>query len=274
METDFLHVLHANIDEIDTALFDEKRKRFLTKASAIANTFGVADDFVLETFALVQYKTWLHCRKFFPKEEENANDNPLIDLLIWNTVREKLKNQRLSTKALTDELTGIFNRRAFEIALKRRAKNFVRQAYRSNECPFSLIFYDLDHFKKINDSFGHPIGDTVLKEVTNTVLGQLRPTDFLARYGGEEFVIIVEGNSQSAFDIAERIRERITMIQVEKMGIDPNICCVITASFGVSEYIPLNKDLAMAIKLLIDRADKALYNAKERGRNKVMMKNH
>ncbi|MBP9836986.1 MAG: GGDEF domain-containing protein [Candidatus Pacebacteria bacterium] len=260
--------------ESDIALLEEKRKRFYTKTSAIANAFGVNSELVLSMFATAQYKTWLHCRKFLPKEENNATDNPLTDLLIWDIVREKLKNRQLSTKALTDELTGIFNRRAFDLALKRRVKNFARQGYGNHANAFSLIIFDLDNFKKINDNFGHPVGDAVLKEVSQTVRNQLRPTDFLARFGGEEFVIIVEGNSKSAFDLAERVRETITMIQVERMGINPNTCSMITASFGVSEYIPLNNDLETAIQLLISRTDKALYNAKERGRNRTAMKNH
>jgi diguanylate cyclase (GGDEF)-like protein len=265
---------NINPQETDISLIEEKRKRFHAKASAIANAFGVTNNFVLETFALAQFKAWQHCKNYLPKEEGNVNNNPLTDLFVWEIVREKLKNQQLSTKSLTDELTGIFNRRAFDIAIKRRVKNYTRQSFKGIENPFSLIIYDLDHFKKINDNFGHPIGDTVLKEVSRNVRSQLRPTDFLARYGGEEFIIIAEGNSQSVFDLAERLREKISLIPLEGLGINPNICSVITASFGVSEYIPLNKDLAMAIKLLIDRADKALYNAKERGRNKVMIKNH
>jgi diguanylate cyclase (GGDEF)-like protein len=120
---------------------------------------------------------------------------------------------------------------------------------------------DLDHFKKINDTYGHQAGDVVLQEATACVASILRPYDILARYGGEEFIIFVaEINRESVIQLTERIR---CLIAETKIQINDTTLSV-TSSFGVAPAAPVN-DLDSAISL----ADSALYQAKQEGRNKV-----
>ncbi|MCL4322155.1 MAG: diguanylate cyclase [Deltaproteobacteria bacterium] len=171
--------------------------------------------------------------------------------------KEKLYFQELSE---TDHLTGIFNRRKLEKSLG----EYVKLALRYNR-PLSLIMFDIDHFKAMNDSYGHQIGDNVLIELANLVKNNLRETDFFARFGGEEFIILMpETDLAYAKAKAESLRRLI----------EKNIFKYIyrlTCSFGVVEYgekdnLGNTQDI---IGSLIKRVDNALYRAKENGRNRV-----
>jgi diguanylate cyclase (GGDEF)-like protein len=161
---------------------------------------------------------------------------------------EKLKNI-----ASHDELTKVYNRRKFdevlgyEINMSRRYKE-----------PLSLIMFDLDHFKNVNDTYGHDIGDKVLRIIARTVRMAIRSTDTLARWGGEEFFIILpKTNKSEAVKIAEHLRQRIENIKFGSIN-------TITCSFGVAEFmVGETKDS------FIQRADEAMYKAKTNGRNRV-----
>ena len=160
--------------------------------------------------------------------------------------------------AFTDELTGLYNRRHF-IKL---ANTEVDRAFRYKHSLAFMIF-DLDRFKQVNDTYGHPAGDQVLKTVASLARLELRDIDLLARYGGEEFVILLpETGRRGARAIAERLRKRIAQTQItaaqEKISI--------TISLGVSTLSSRCNNLAN----LIEASDKALYNAKETGRNKTI----
>ena len=152
-----------------------------------------------------------------------------------------------------DELTGLWNRRM----LNQRLEETIVRARRFG-VPFCLLMFDLDHFKRINDEFGHLVGDAVLQEFTEVICGRIRETDFLARWGGEEFVSILEAtNVGQATVLAEELRTAIYQHQFRIIG-------ALTVSIGLAEYRP--EDGAME---LLRRADQSLYFAKVEGRNRV-----
>ncbi|MCW8895602.1 MAG: diguanylate cyclase [Sulfurimonas sp.] len=165
--------------------------------------------------------------------------------------QEKYKNE-LEHLSITDSLTGIGNRRYFQQKIEEetlRAKRYVN--------PLSLIIFDVDHFKKVNDKYGHNVGDEVLKEYTKLVASMLRTNDIFCRIGGEEFIIILpHATKDDAKSIAEKLRVKIQ----ESKKIIP-----ITMSFGVVEYIKGEDSEA-----IFKRADQALYKAKDSGRNIVV----
>ena len=162
--------------------------------------------------------------------------------------------QRLAT---IDPLTGILNRRSF---FERAMQEFTRS--RRYYTPLSLIMLDLDHFKKINDTFGHLIGDKALSEISRTCASQIRASDFVGRYGGEEFVVLLpETSLEGAMCIAQRLCDTIRDVTIEsKQGL-----VSVTASVGVAE---LMEDYA-SLDALLEHADAALYRAKQAGRNRV-----
>jgi diguanylate cyclase (GGDEF)-like protein len=160
--------------------------------------------------------------------------------------------------AVTDALTGISNRYAFNQALN-------NEIYRSNRhnSVFSLLMLDLDHFKNINDTYGHDIGDSILKEMTEIVTSCLREEDFFSRIGGEEFMIILpQTDISSAFQIAERIRQ---LVESSSFNVDQTI----TLSIGVSIY-----HKGENAEDVTKRADIALYKAKNSGRNIVIIEDN
>lgn len=163
--------------------------------------------------------------------------------------------EKLRTQALRDPLTGLYNRRYMEDALSR----FASLAERSGTA-LSVIMIDLDHFKKLNDEFGHAVGDSVLRETAATIMGALRTSDVACRYGGEELLVILpECGMAEAIGKAELLRERIEALSAMHEA-------KISASFGVAA-IPESTRL---VADLLSMADAALYQAKEGGRNRVV----
>ncbi|MFH1950953.1 MAG: diguanylate cyclase [Pseudomonadota bacterium] len=168
--------------------------------------------------------------------------------------------RRILELANTDPLTGLLNRRAF---LERMEQEMSR-AQREKK-PLSLILADIDHFKSVNDTYGHQIGDLVLQRFVGQLTTSTRPYDFLGRYGGEEFVVCLPGgDGLQAASVSERIRRQVKDMEI--MLPDDSRSIRITASFGTaSNSIESGKN----IDLLIKRADDALYLAKDKGRNCV-----
>jgi diguanylate cyclase (GGDEF)-like protein len=167
-------------------------------------------------------------------------------------------HRALEQMAMKDGLTGLFNRRAFDQLLTQEVK--AAERYRS---PLCLLLGDVDHFKAINDRFGHPVGDALLKEIAALLTESLREVDRVARYGGEEFAIILPRTDvASGTVLANRIRERIErhVFMVERLPIH------LTLSVGVAGYAPVSM---RTTKELIDATDRALYQAKAHGRNRV-----
>jgi len=164
--------------------------------------------------------------------------------------------EQLNQLATHDDLTGLLNRREFDRLLHEevdRTRRFAR--------PVALVMFDLDHFKRVNDTYGHPAGDLVLKGVAEILERQARQTDAVARYGGEEFALILpETDSEAARAIAERIR-----VAVEQATFMTDLGPLkITLSLGVATL----PDVARLKQELIDQADQALYAAKRGGRNR------
>jgi diguanylate cyclase len=158
--------------------------------------------------------------------------------------------------AIIDDLTQVFNRRQMYKILEHQKAMVDRGVH-----PFSICIFDLDHFKRVNDNFGHSAGDIVLKTVAQETQGNLRNIDHIARYGGEEFILILTNSDKSqAVICAERIRKRVKELVFENMPSDFRI----TISVGVTEY-----QASEVIQDAINRADTALYRAKANGRDKV-----
>ena len=164
----------------------------------------------------------------------------------------------VKSMATYDVLTGLYNRRYFEERLK-----FETERCFSYRIPLSLVMVDIDHFKKVNDTFGHPEGDMILREVASLLTKSVRKKDTVVRYGGEEFILILpEADIEASSIIAERIRLLVesTLFDVGKAQLN------ITVSLGISSF-PIHQ--AGSGSDLIKMADQALYDAKRKGRNRV-----
>lgn len=177
------------------------------------------------------------------------------DVLADNRIRMQELTQVLGTKAATDPLTGLHNRFSFDEALTREMERSQRY-----DTPLSLILYDIDHFKRVNDIYGHLVGDKVLVQLSRFVPNLIRTTDILARWGGEEFVILTPGSGGAmAFQAAEKLRDAVGQVVFEQVG-------TVTCSFGVAQWVP-----GETAEEFIARADVALYQAKINGRNQVVL---
>jgi len=180
--------------------------------------------------------------------------------------QEKLQKQeqvlqKLSHDANTDFLTQINNRAAFECRINEEFSRYKRYGH-----IFSLILLDLDHFKDVNDTYGHLAGDRVLHAVASLLNEEKRTSDFLARYGGEEFALILPGiDSFNAHIVAEKLRKQVesTIFRYERYPI------YISLSAGVTNVLPEDQSSTDVIK----RVDEATYEAKKRGKNQVVVKN-
>ncbi len=171
--------------------------------------------------------------------------------LEMQTVQLEQANVQLEALAITDGLTGLKNIRAFQ---ERLSEEFTRAKRYGEE--FAVILLDVDRFKQYNDSFGHPAGDEVLKQVAIIMQETARETDYVARYGGEEFIVsLPHTDAQGAVEVAERLR---TQIEAAEWAFRP-----VTVSIGVAHITPRVETPAM----LIADADKALYSSKSGGRN-------
>jgi len=173
----------------------------------------------------------------------------------WSIV--KLRDELHSLLLSFDHLTGTLNRQEFLRILDQEYARFVRLGE-----PCCLVLLDIDHFKNINDQYGHAIGDKVLFSVTSYLIDHLRPYDSLCRYGGEEFLICLPNTTlESSYAIVERIRLDLSR---QEICIPEGGCVKMTASFGIASMSVVS-DLDETIK----QADKALYQAKAGGRNKI-----
>jgi len=175
-----------------------------------------------------------------------------------------LNQERLKLAGLTDGLTGVHNRRYFE----HRCQIEIAQARRYGHA-LACMFLDIDGFKRINDTHGHQRGDEVLRGVGQLIHGQLRAGDTIARYGGEEFVALLPQTSlQHAGEIAERIRAAVAAATLSSGG--QAIRVTISIGLAMLPHELAGKDLARLAELLVATADKALYQAKNGGRNRVV----
>ena len=191
--------------------------------------------------------------KLKTKKLEKENGECFYLSLIVDITNEKLKLEKLNQLANYDKLTEVINRRKFDELLLQEYKRSKR--YEINTCG---LFLDIDHFKNINDTYGHDIGDSVLVELSTLVKKHIRDTDIFARWGGEEFVLILtQIDIESAEKIAENLRMTIESNSFKKVN-------KVTTSMGLSK-LKNNERLSTFLK----RLDSALYKAKKGGRNRV-----
>jgi len=194
-----------------------------------------------------------------------SNDNVRLLEIISQQVSIAIENARLYQQmhdlATLDGLTGVYNRLYFQDNLQVEFRKAQEGKY-----DLSLLMFDIDHFKKFNDTYGHLFGDLVLKNIAAFVMKKLRKGDILARYGGEEFVILMPHTSlEQVVEKAEDIRKGVGSLVIS----DKQISASVTISIGVSSY----PDTADSHVTLLKSADDALYEAKRQGRNKVCVAN-
>jgi diguanylate cyclase (GGDEF)-like protein len=195
--------------------------------------------------------------EYIAREDDNEIHNQLmLDLVskyVEVTKQLQVKIKEIELISNTDPLTKIYNRLKFNQAFSDQLEKYTQYHH-----GFAVIMLDIDHFKKINDTYGHDIGDKTLIALTQVVSENIRKTDIFARWGGEEFIIImVDTNKTDAVNAAEQIRQAIESTEFEAVK-------KITCSFGVTTIQPLDTILTAT-----KRADNALYAAKQKGRNRV-----
>jgi len=182
---------------------------------------------------------------------------PVINIVFTDISELKEKERTLYRLSTTDDMTGVFNRRFF---LERMDEIFLR--FRRDQEPFSVLSLDIDHFKRINDTYGHTCGDQAIRTFVRTIMSSLRRIDIPGRTGGEEFCIVLPGLGEAAaLAVAETIRQRTA----ETVSTYEGAAIRFTASIGVVEARPGDE----SIDAILHRADIALYRAKHNGRNRV-----
>ena len=203
---------------------------------------------------------WYQCRD----QAIEWTDGRIVRLEIATDITERKRMEqaleeavaRAEALARTDELTGLNNRRAF-FDLGERFCRRARAGY-----PIAVLMFDIDHFKRINDTYGHAAGDALLRTLGQRLPPLLRPADVLGRLGGEEFAVLLPDTcAQQAWAVAERLRSGIESLVVECEG--RTIGC--TASFGLA----VHEHQAVCLDMLLGEADQALFEAKRAGRNRI-----
>jgi diguanylate cyclase (GGDEF)-like protein/PAS domain S-box-containing protein len=200
---------------------------------------------------------WVRCRGIAIRDKEGK---PIRMLGAHNDLTElKELEERLRYMASTDELTGLMNRRSFGEHFGWTLKNMQRTSE-----VLSLVMIDIDYFKNVNDTYGHQMGDSVLIAVALAIKQGCRENDFPARWGGEEFIVLLHGaDAEESVMVAERIRENIANLKM--------MDAELTASIGVATFLPETAEVSRQfMEQCIAMADKALYAAKNLGRNRVV----
>jgi len=266
-------------DEDISEVKEEETEELTEKLNLIAEKLDVIMLDLISNITNHQNKIDLHASKLSFEEEISVSDINRTIKLILKELHE-LKEQNLSLKkeienyhkeikylqnelasaraeANFDFLTGLVNRKRFERAIEDAIKDFHKKNY-----PFSIIFVDVDNFKKVNDTYGHLVGDIVLKEIASIFKFYLRANTVVGRIGGEEFCILLPGvEIEDAKNIAERLRK---IIENREIKLEDGTVLKVTASFGVTQV-----KMGDTLKTILERADKALYKAKKTGKNKV-----
>jgi diguanylate cyclase (GGDEF)-like protein/PAS domain S-box-containing protein len=222
--------------------FSGKLKKCLQKNQSIVTDINYVSKWGKKVFLRVHIKTWL--------EQDKINGAQVIidDISEIKHLEEELRNT-----SITDFLTNTYNRRYFLNQLENEMERTKRQGI-----VFSLIMFDLDHFKSVNDRFGHQTGDIVLKSVADAVKRNIRKIDCLARWGGEEFTLLMPGTDlEKAKVLAERLCKKVSETTIPEIG-------RVTASFGVTQFSEND-----TVDTIIQRADELTYLAKARGRNQA-----
>jgi diguanylate cyclase (GGDEF)-like protein len=218
-----------------------------------ANIFTILKIQVVMIYVLIPFAASLLVITFTVLGERAWTVEKLLHIIRKDEIFLKENIRQITRLSQVDHLTGIYNRRTFYETIEIEIMRSRRYG-----AALSLVMFDIDHFKKINDLFGHKTGDDVLKSVTGLVKSRLRLSDHFSRWGGEEFMIILPGTDlNGAAAMAEKLRTVINAFNFPEVG-------SVSASFGVCEYsTPFDQEQ------LIKMADEALYRAKESGRDRV-----
>jgi diguanylate cyclase (GGDEF)-like protein len=210
-------------------------------------------DFVRETFELLRLAEEGDARVRTSEDRIAHLERENLDLLMQHRVLEEISAR--------DSLTGLYNRWFVMEKIESEMNRAVRHG-----APMSVLMLDLDHFKRVNDSFGHSVGDEVLKSVGQVLRDSCRVYDVPGRYGGEEFcVVLPETRIGNTTSVAERIRSRLAQTKLAIAGQSISV----TASIGVAGMDSASDEGALSAAALLERADRALYAAKNHGRNRV-----
>lgn len=247
-------------DEADIQVDDEKVSRKHLKLCMVKNHKGESRAKVVD----LNSKNGIFVNGIRTYEEDLRSGDKIKvgDTILKFEIKDRLDvsyHDKLYQQATRDPLTGLSNRNYFRNELKK----FVSLSARYNRA-LSVIMLDIDFFKKINDTYGHDVGDNVLKGVAEILMRHVRTHDVAARFGGEEFVMLLpETSLGGAVVVAERIRTAVENVDFNSAGCRHNV----TISIGVAEYLGDGTDVEEVIK----KADEALYKAKSSGRNRVCM---
>jgi diguanylate cyclase (GGDEF)-like protein/PAS domain S-box-containing protein len=196
--------------------------------------------------------------------DDVTGESPTSVIVMRDVSKRKELEEKLAAMALTDGLTGLANRRAFDEALEREWKRTLREGTQ-----ISLLLLDIDHFKRFNDQYGHQVGDDCLHSVASAAAGAVRATDIVARYGGEEIAIILPlVDTPGAAATAETVRAAIEALRVPHAG-NPEGGGWVTASIGAATALARHGGTMRMPESLLQAADNALYKAKHGGRNRV-----
>ncbi len=254
-------MVEGKIDDYYEASDIDKRKQeplfqpefdFFNKKSCIAIRLMVFKNDIKGTISVLT-----DTNKDFEKLKGHADSIRMISKVVTSAVNNIDLFKKMEDLSNIDGLTGLYNRRCFNNMIERKASEASRM-----KVPLSMIMLDIDHFKRVNDTYGHKAGDDVIRFISKTIKSSVRKVDFAARYGGEEFVVLLNNTTiESAEKIAEKIRNLVRDSSVNADG----VLLSVTASFGVSSY----PEPSMSAGDLVKDADKALYYSKEHGRDQV-----
>ena len=220
------------------------------------NNTGIYIRYIITSCLLTAFLNTIHSYIIDISIKSTSFIIPVIAGLIFGYLlaRNRILSRNLKMLAHTDMLTSVYNRMMFEHLLEAEILKTNRYAG-----TFSIIFLDVDHFKQVNDQFGHQVGDMVLSDLSHLIKKVNRLSDITARYGGEEFIILsIASNISDTVKHAERLRRAIEMHSFDTVN-------KITCSFGIAEF----KKEIDSKESLLKRADDALYEAKQNGRNRV-----
>ena len=253
-------LLNAKIDPLniaDTFLLAWRMEFFMTH-----HAFETLLEFVnsLDMKRDIEHGYEDHIDKFVNAMSTFGASTPSLEVLGESLKRLWMENKTLSAQNFIDELTGIRNRRGFLDMVKK----FGSLAKR-NRFSVGMIMVDIDHFKNVNDTYGHAKGDAVLRRVAQTLQSHLRPSDVVGRYGGEEFVIYASQlDHHAACEVGEKLRQAVEQDRAEGIGvtISIGICC---------GTLSLHDDVEETLNGYIGKADACLYEAKNAGRNRVVV---
>ena len=269
-------VSEQRIIEVNRHFFEfydefETLQAFLSKYTCVSDTFEEEDGFLQRQVSgaywlkyVVSNPDKLHKAKIIKHGQVHyfavkasvmkGVIKPLYNVIFLDITDQEVYKNKLEHLSLTDALTGVGNRLFFN-------QNIVKEIQRSHryQSDLSLLMFDIDFFKKVNDSYGHDVGDQVLIELASQIKAHLRDTDILCRYGGEEFMIILpETSLEEALKTAEKLRLAIEQLASDVLPMQ------LTISFGVAQMTRWDSE-----KTLLKRVDNVLYRAKEMGRNRV-----